>query len=265
MDEFVQYYLGQGVDQLYILYDPRSVIRLSDYVKQHPQIHIVRSTNFGNGEEIHKNICRDVNRLYQTIRKTSAWFIFVDADEFIHTRRDPSRTIRQELRQTFEAVDCIKIPWVMMSCNGRQTNPVSLLNDITHRWNHDLKHPHPNGWRKGRCRYDSIEVKCIFRGDKFKEVYCHTPQDPIWGAVRIVDGVYGNPAKLDPFYHNLREKDIAAAVFLCNHYRIYSYEACLQKCSNNPSLPEYCLDNLDNLWACDYADLVDERLCKKSI
>ena len=66
-------------------------------------------------------------------------------------------------------VDCVQIPWVMMSCNNIETTPASILETNTYRWNHNKKHPHKI--RKFRCRYDNIEVKCIFKTNKFNSLF----------------------------------------------------------------------------------------------
>ena len=99
------------------------------------------------------------------------WVIYVDVDEFISTRKNLNHTIKDELETTFKDAHCVKVPWVMMSCKLRETNPKSILNEITYRWNHDIRHPHKV--KKFRCRYHSIETKCIFKqtSPESKHVY----------------------------------------------------------------------------------------------
>ena len=75
------------------------------------------------------------------LRDKTKWFMFVDADEFITTRRNSNKTIREELETTFKDVDLIKIPWVNFTANGRDKNPDKVLIDTNWRWNHDKKHP----------------------------------------------------------------------------------------------------------------------------
>ena len=74
-------------------------------------------------------------------------------------------------KTTFKDVDCIKIPWIMMSCNKLKKNPKSILETNIYRWNHDLKHPHPEEalkiWKHRCCKYDKIEVKSM---DKLDEI-----------------------------------------------------------------------------------------------
>jgi len=124
LDEFVEYYLAEGVDKIYILYDITSTIPISQTISDNPKINIVISTHFA----IHQ--LYDVNRLYENIRLTSEWFIFVDCDEFISTKKNIQSTIRDELMTTFKDVNCIKIPWVMMSCNNRKTDPPNILQTL---------------------------------------------------------------------------------------------------------------------------------------
>ena len=77
------------------------------------------------------------NDLYNKIRHNFEWLIYVDVDEFITTKKNITRTIRQELETTFKNVDCVRIPWVMMACNKLEKNPTSVLEENIFRWNHD--------------------------------------------------------------------------------------------------------------------------------
>ena len=66
---------------------------------------------------------------------------------------------KTDTKTTFKDVDCIKIPWVIMSCNNISKSPSSILNSLVHRWNHNKKHPYPK--KKFACRYDKI-LQTIF-------------------------------------------------------------------------------------------------------
>ena len=169
LDEFVEYYFHEGVDKIYILYDVHSTMSISSHVKSNPKVEIFKSEKFEEHELL------DVNDIYTKIRDVSKWFMFIDIDEFITTKKNGNITIRKELMTTFKDVDCIKIPWVMMACGSIKRDPPSLLQNLCYRWNHDLRHPHPNNWHKGRCRYEKIEVKCIFKSEKFDYITWHYP------------------------------------------------------------------------------------------
>ena len=292
INEFVEYYLAEGVDKIYILYDIKSSIPIPQSIIDNSNVIIRNSAN------MEKHELFDVNRLYEHIRDTSEWFIFVDCDEFISTKSNPLSTIRNELMTTFVSADCVKIPWVMMSCNYRKTDPPNILQTLNTRWNHDNRHPHPTNWPKGRCRYDEIEVKSIFRGSKFTNVLCHHPiivnktqltlpkqQKPkqnsvinmmslhntsnaenpdIYTNIVCVDGVYNRPATVNPFYPNLRERDIGRAVMLCYHYRIFSKQSCRRKFKNN-KISAYQTNHFNELWVTDYSEVQDDTLLQKSI
>ena len=273
LDEFVEYYLNEGVDQIFVLYDITSTIPISQNTKSNPKITIINSHNFGGNE------LTDINIVYSKIKHTSEWFIFVDCDEFISTRKNANRSIRDELINTYKNVDCIKIPWIMMSCNNRQKDPPNILQSLTHRWNHDKIHPHPTGWFKGRCRYNEIEVKCIFRGNKFNNLTCHHPTNSqnnmnIKSRMSInliksspiicVESVNNSITNISPVYSNLREKDISNAYLICNHYRIISYVSCVRKITDN-KIHVYNKSNLQNLWLSDYSEIEDDTMKQKSI
>ena len=98
----------------------------------------------------------------------------------------------------------------MMSCNSIKNNPESLLETNIYRWNHDYKHMNDNSKEhKFRCRYESIEVKCIFKPNFFDDISDHHPIKPNYNIEipnynkKIVESVKNQTNKLDPFYNNL--------------------------------------------------------------
>jgi hypothetical protein len=259
LEEFVNYYLSEGVDHIYVLYDVDSTIPISQKIIDNSNVTIIDSYSFKQRQTL------DVNRLYTSIRDKNEWILFVDCDEFISTRKRGDNTIRYELETTFHTADCVKVPWVMMSSNGRVTDPPSILQHITHRWNHDLRHPHPANWAKGRCRFEQIEVKCFTRCSKFTQLNLHHPCDKNVNANRIkcVDSVDNKPAKLTPFYSNLRENNIKDAFMICYHYRIFSKQSAERKCVNN-KLENYQPRFIQHLIDSDHADIVEDTMKRKS-
>ena len=245
--EFCDYYLSQGIDQMFVI-DDNSIDKSIYYNITDTRVNI-----------IYEKQIKYANNLYQQIKSNFKWIIYCDVDEFIATKKNITKSIRNELETTFNDVDCIKIPWVMMSCNNRDKNPSSVLMENTYRMNHDKKHPHKVN--KFRCRYNKIEVKCIFKTDKFQSIYDHHPLKPI-GNATIVDSVYKQNASLNPFYDNLRESDINNALLLCYHYRIISKENCINKlkCNNWYIKNRFSLLDLMNS---DYPEILDETLKNK--
>lgn len=254
LNEFVEYYLSEGVDTIYILQDADG----SNDLPTRENVHVIQSKKFG------ANQLYDVNQLYSHIRDRHTWFIFVDCDEFISCVNDEKeKTIQDMLLSTYKDVDCILIPWVMMSCNQREQNPASLLQGVVHRWDHDKKHPHPNKWNKGRCRYDAIEVKSIFKGATVAKINIHHPEAYKEETV-IIDSVYHNASTISPLYKGLRESAIAHARMLCFHYRIFSKEECLKKFQDN-KLDGYKTGGFNDLWLTDYAEKEELSMRVKSI
>ena len=255
LDEFVDYYLSEGVDEIFVLYDTDSTIPISTKVKHNPKVIILQSTNFKFRQTY------DVNRLFDKIKAHFTWVIFVDCDEFISSPRNSKITIKEQLKTTFKDVDCIKIPWVLMSSGGLQEDPPSILQYITRRWNHNLRHPHPNHWSKGRCRYEQIEVKSISKCAKIDNIGLHHPNGQ---NLHIVESVSGAISKATPFFDNLREYDILHAHMLCYHYRIVSLESAKRKFMNN-KLEGYKEGNLENLMLTDYSEVTENIMKEKSI
>ena len=144
----------------------------------------------------------------------------------------------------------------MMSCNNLEKNPKSILWENTYRWNHDKKHPHKIN--KFRCRYNQIEVKCIFKTEKFNNIDVHNPINTVGNCV-IVDSINKKKQGLTPFYSNLREEDIKKGYMLCYHYRIISIENCINKLSKT----QYLKFNIDDLLKSDYPEIIDETIKNK--
>lgn len=257
LDEFVEYYLSEGVDNIFILYDVDSTIPISDEIKKNKNIIIHNSSNFGEKQMY------DVNVVYSKIRKHFTWVVFVDCDEFISCK-NLSLTIRGALETIYKDTDCIKIPWVMMSSNGIKEDPPSLLQGLTRRWNHDLRHVQRHNWSKGRCRYDAIEVKCICRCPVFPVLGLHHPNHVNNYKFICIDSVDSKTSPLNPFYKNLRESSIDRAVMLCYHYRVYSRESAERKLINN-KLDGYKGNVLTYLLDSDHSEKDDFFMRNKSI
>ena len=252
--EFCDYYLSQGVDKIFVIDDDSNNKSIYNNIKD-DRVKIIYK----------KNIIKScyANTLYKQIKSKFKWLIYCDVDEFITTKKNVKKTIRDELKTTFKNVDCIMIPWVMMACNSIEKNPNSILKNITYRWNHDKKHPHKIS--KFRCRYDKIEIKCIFKTNKFNSIKkCdHCPND-ILGNIVVVNSINNKKYKLSPFYSNLRETDIKKGILLCYHYRIISRENSINKLKNNLWYKKHGY-TIDHLMSSDHAEIKDETLKHKSI
>jgi hypothetical protein len=223
VESLIPHYLSQGVDKIYLIDDN------SDYPYniQDERVIIVK----GKLARETKKEMADVSQLYKQIKNQTKWMINIDSDEFIYSRKN--MTIRETLQTYFKDADCVYIPWVMFSYNGREHDGKHLINDYLHRWDHDKKHPHKNNDAKNRCRYDQIECKSIFKTNSFNCVENpHTPCDPIHDNLNYKESVYNTNHKSYK-YKNLREKDIKNSILICNHYRFTSVDKIKQKCDKN--------------------------------
>jgi hypothetical protein len=256
LEEFVEYYFSEGVDHIFIIYDTDSTIPINQNVKDNLKTTILESNNFKKRQTL------DVNNIYTNIRNHFKWVIFVDCDEFI-TSTSHNITIRKELSTRYQSIDCIKIPWVMMSSGNIENDPPSILQYLTTRWDHDKRHNHPNNWNKGRCRYSEIEVKSIVKCDMFNNLGLHHPNNPVKNY-SCIDSIKNVKSDLGPFYYNLRENDIENATLLCYHYRIFSKESAKRKFRNN-KLDGYKAGSLHNLLLSDHSEKTDEFMKNKSI
>jgi len=258
MDEFIEYHLWQGADFIHIIddgSDPPVAIKpsLAKHVRVWPSVEYSGDApTWGKGAQL-----SNLDRVYRLVRPESEWFTLLDADEFLCTRRRPRKTVAEELRETFSAYDCVKVPWVMMASGQREDDPESLLLETQHRWNHDLRHPQSHEWRKGRCRYKAIEVKSLFRASAFASIDSpHCPRTPL-ASCKCVDGVRGNSSPLNSHYSNLRERDIEEAYLICYHYRLISRQSCGRKQMANDE--KYHV-TVDCIMASDHADIIDDTM-----
>jgi hypothetical protein len=261
--EFCDYYLSQGVDKIYIIDDNSHDKTIYNDINDNRVEVIYEKNLFIKDKDINQiNINTEMvvlNKYYKILKEYFEWFISVDVDEFITTRKNSKNTIRCELKSTFKDVDCIKIPWVMMACNSREKNPNSILLENIYRWDHNKKHPHK--LIKFRCRYNEIEVKCIFKTNKFDKIDVHHPSGFEKNSVNVVDSINKKTQKITPFYDNLREEDIENGYLLCYHYRIISIE----NSSNKLKKAQYKRFKLEDLIASDHPEIIDETLKNKTI
>ena len=249
VNEFVNYYLKQGVNMIYII-DDNSYKNIYKDVINNKKVNIIFDNNI-----IYKN---SMQKLYIKIKNNYEWIIIVDMDEYITTKKNINKTIKEELETTFKNCMCIKIPWVMMSCNSIKNNPDSLLKTNIYRWNHNNKHiNNKTNENKFRCRYSEIEVKCIFKPIFFNNIFEHHPGNSNCSDIKIVESIKNSETQLNPFYIELREKDIEEGYLLCYHYRIISIENCLNKIKNNLFYKQF---TLDDLLSNDYPEIIDETL-----
>ena len=159
IEEFCDYYLSQGADMIFV-FDDKSVNQaVYKNLDLNPSVRIIRGglqIPDGNGNHL-SGVIQDYYK--NEIQPHYEWCINVDADEFITTKRDPLKTIKDELKTTFRDVDCIKVPWVMMAHNQRKKKPQSLLLENTWRWCHDKEHKNQvTEVRKFRCRFENGKV-----------------------------------------------------------------------------------------------------------
>lgn len=246
--EFVNYYLNEGVDKIYIIDDDSNDKNIYNQISNNPKVTVIYEKDI-----IPKNYASE---LYKSVKHLYEWMIYIDVDEFIAPKKNNLSTIRYELKTHFADVDCVKIPWIMMSSNNIKKSPPSVLTTNIWRWNHDKTHP--SSIHKFRCRYDEIEVKCIFKTAKFDNIADHHPKDGK-SDVYIVDSVKNRPDKLNPFHTALREKDISNAILVCHHYRIISEENNQHKLSTNHWYIKQDYQ-LDDLYSSDHAEIFDNSM-----
>jgi hypothetical protein len=208
------------------------------------------------------NINDESNKLFYNIKHKYEWIIYVDIDEFIVTKKNFSKTIRDELyliSANYPEKRLILAPWVMMSGIKNEKNPKSVLKSITYRWDHDIKHPYPV--KKFGCRYFETFCKSIFKPKYFDHIRDHVPicNDRTETYYNGVD-LSSSRLREDKFL-KLRNRDIDLGYFLCYHYRYISKEHAESKLNTNGWYINdgYTLKDLQ----ASYAEIYDDTLLRK--
>ena len=280
IEEFCNYYLNQGVEKIFILDDKSNNTNIYNNVMYNSRIHIIYAKH---NSKCHDHECSKTctcnrvlaNEIYKSVKDNFEWMIYVDVDEFITTRKNISNTIKEELMTTYNCVDCISIPWIMMSAVNKK-NPKSVLETNIYRINYDKKPNYRCKSQYGRGKFSSqsrgtqIQCKCIFRCNKFNGIHDinkpsdHHPVFPNTKNIKWVESV--NNSKVHLYFtnrNNIVEKDINSSYLLCYHYRVISEEHAITKLKTNHWYIEngYTLQHL--MRTCK--DIHDETLKYKSI
>ncbi len=261
MLEFVDYYLKQGINKIYIV-DDNSTFGIYKGIYNNPNVEIIhRPQNYVFN--LNKQYIR-CQELYKKIRNDYDWIIICDADEFISTKININNTIRDELETTFKNAHCIKIPWIMMACNSIQTNPDSLLKTNVFRMNNDKHHANKTGIPKFFDKYNSTYVKSIFKTKYFDNIDMHVPIEPINSTVKFIESVKLKHIDDTIRYYGLREADIPNAYLLCYHYRVMSVENCINKVKNSTIYQKRKI-KAEHLLLNDYPEIFDDTMKNKAI
>lgn len=262
--EWVDYYISQGVDSIYIIDDDSEDKSIYNFAsdKEYKNVNIIyekrnyADTNTAQQCQLDKD--SPVNKIFRSkIQGNYKWLIYCDVDEFMVTKKHFNLTIRERLKKIENDVTCIAVPWVFMSGAKLKNNPQSVLREVVYRHDHDKRHPHPIN--KFRCRYEQIEYKCIIKPDSYKYLLDHKPLP----SRRTVNGC--SLSRTKPVYShilNLRNKDIENGEFLCYHYRYISDEHAKNKLNTNGW---YINDgySFEHLKTSSYPEIYDDTLSRK--
>ena len=121
--EFVNYYIKQGIDKIYII-DDNSNKEIYKDVINNEKVNIIFHKN--NIIKDNYNQIKSCNRIYKKIKNIYTWIIVIDMDEYITTKKFKNNTIREELETTFKDCMCIKIPWGDCRMSPRSQDTISM-------------------------------------------------------------------------------------------------------------------------------------------
>ncbi len=261
MLEFVDYYLKQGIDKIYIV-DDDSTYKTYNGIYDNQKVEIIpKPVNYVFN--LNKQFIR-CEELYKKIKNEYDWMIICDADEFISTKKNINNTIRDELETTFKDAYCIKIPWIMMACNSIQKNPDSLLKTNIFRMDNNKHHPNKTRIPKFFDKYNATYVKCIFKTKYFNNIDMHVPIEPINNKIFFIESVQLKKCDNTLRYYKLREENIPSAYLLCFHYRVISVENCINKVKNSQIYQKRGI-KVEHILLNDYPEIFDDTMKNKAI
>lgn len=265
LDNFIQHYFEEGVQEIWVIEDSNAMHRIKS---ARPKVHVksMDLSLFSNQKQM--------DPVADLIRSGDMdgceWIVPVDADEFLTTRRNPCKTIVEEIQDNFgKKIDSISVPWVFYS--STHENVEDVRTQVLMRWNHSAHHGLRSSMRKYRDRYRQIETKPIFRRSKF--VRFSSPHGVVLvnGSI-CVDGASGKiiSSKSMHFKRNYHEEEIKDSLLSLNHYRFPSIKHMKHKCMhrNKKSFngAAYGLDAdkcLDSARASNAAEMHDDILLRK--
>ena len=262
--EWVDYYLSQGVDSIYIIDDDSENKSIYNFAEggEYDNVHVLYEQRYYANTSTEKQCSLDPdspsNKLFRDkIKNNYKWLIYCDVDEFIVTKKHFDLTLRERLKLLNKNIRCIAVPWVLMSGAGFQNNPDSILKDITYRHDHDKKHPHNS--IKFRCRHKRIEYKSITMTSEIDFLLDHDSRPKIKRHNSI--NLQTNRVNKTTI-EKLRNEDIKNGEFLCYHYRYISDEYAKNKLKTNGW---YINDGytFKDLKSSSYPEVYDDTLVRK--
>jgi len=208
LEEFVAYYLVQGVDHFYI-FDNKSLNPVEKILSAYRQW----CTFILYPEESRGRHCQAFAHFLNKYGKETKWAAFIDIDEFILPKKFGN--LKQMLEdKKYKSYDAIGIHWVMFGPNGHEKRPEGLVID-----------------NYLRCQAETHNhIKTILKPSSAQLI---TPPNPHY--FKLLEPRYGRkPKYVDPHGHpitkaiNEQGKKTTDVVQIC-HFWCKSHEDYLKK------------------------------------
>ena len=271
--EFCDYYISQGVDMIYIIDDSSNSTAIYNTVKDNGLVKVITDqckTAAHNG--ICPPICRCnrvvASEIYKTLRSKYKWFMYIDMDEYICTKKHADMTIKDQLINLEKvmnlSIECIFVPWVNMSNTNLIENPPSILEHVTYRPDYDKIYNEPDivGGLGNKFSLKNRNGKCIFTGRLFHDITDHHPTHPVKKTIKL------SATDMMPVDKSTKltcNDSIDNSYFVCYHYRYISEEQikCKLKTNNWYKINGYNWKNIKQMF--DLADYLDLTMRNKYI
>jgi len=256
LEEYVNHYLKQGVDKLFLINngsDDDYLIKLQPFINNN-YVEIVTDNRRHIQTECY-------NKYYLQKCKNYDWVIVADLDEFIYARRG-FKTIKQYLNLLDHRVSSVFIPWKLFSSNGLKQQPTSVIKSFTKRTNYDK-----NDEFQGIIKHNGLKyslIKSIIRTKYLVNINVHS------STTLVNNNMTSNNVKRlkgEPSDFCLIDENILKHSYLhLNHYAIQSHDWFMKIKKTRGDVDSENVDNIrDEKYFNDYDiasnDIDDFELC----
>jgi len=213
-EEWIQHYIHQGVDKLYLIdnnSDDNYLKILQPYIDTNV-IELIVDTRSQIQVDAYNRHFLDKSKEYD-------WCMVVDLDEFVYARKG-FKTIKEYLSTLDDSISQIFIPWKIFGSNKYKEQPQSIIKSFTKRTNYDK----PSGCQ-GVVYHNDYKyslIKCIVKTKYLKHFNIHS-------HITTNNNYISSDNRNDNLHPTMKEfskidEQILENSFLhLNHYVIQSY------------------------------------------
>jgi len=218
MREWVNHYLTQGVDKIFLLDNGSTdnyFEEISNYIKNN-RIELIYDAERYSQEKLYNKHFLEKSKIYD-------WVIVCDLDEFIYSRKQ-YKTIKEYLKTVPSKCSQIFIPWKLFGSNGYNTldnnQPQSVIKSFTKRINYDKEENFQGVIKEDNNKYSM--TKCIVRTKNLIQFKIHSHETDNTHYI-TTDNNHSDIHQNNQF-SKINEEILEDSFLHLNHYAIQSFQ-----------------------------------------